>query len=113
MSDEMSDQEKAYFHQQWVHVRDTMVREYIVGHYPRGTLERKEQHERNYAKWLSMVQSMLTESNTKLAISFADYVATHAAALVRERAWYRELMNEVAVRMGRQWLEERAKGQGR
>lgn len=99
MSDELSEQEKAYVFQQWEHHKATMVREYILQHYPRGTLERKEQHERNHAKWLSMVQAMLTESDTKRAITFADYVATHATALVMERAWYRQLMNEVLVRL--------------
>lgn len=99
MSDELSEQEKAYFHQQWMAAQETMMKEYIVGHYPRGTLERKEQHERNHAKWLSMVQAMLTEGNTKLAITFADYVALHATALVMERAWYRQLMEEVMTRI--------------
>lgn len=99
MSDELSEQEKAYVFQQWEHHKATMVKEYILQHYPRGTLERKEQHERNHAKWLSMVQAMLTEGNTKLAITFADYVALHAAALVMERAWYRQLMEEVMTRI--------------
>ena len=57
-------------------------------------VDRMEDHERAYAKFLSMVQMMLTEKREGLAIAAADYVACQARIIAEERRWYVAMLAE-------------------
>lgn len=59
-------------------------------------VDRMEAHERAYAKFLSMVQMMLTEKHVDMAVEAADYVARQARIIAVEQRWYVAMLTEAA-----------------